>query len=385
MPPMNVPNDDSPASRQPNKVAITGSSGLIGTALIDALNARGHEAIRIVRTRPTGNEIAWDPASGSIDRARLIGVDAVVNLAGPGIGDHRWTAKYKRELRDTRINATKLIAETLAMTDGGPRTLISASGVNYYGESDTATFDEWSPPGAGFLARLCVDWEGSTAAAKHAGVRVATMRTGIVLSSHGGALAKMLPLFKLGFGGRFGSGRQWQSWISIDDHVASIIHLIEGSMSGPVNSTSPSPVTNREFTATLGHVLKRPAVLPVPRSGPALLFGRELVDTLLYSGQHARAQGAGTRRIRVPACDAGISAPLGTRAELEPNRRTLNQYSGHVISPFRSDPNIDGIRPSGRRHHHDRRPAALRALGPQVLNKPLNHLGGPSCRARRGC
>ncbi len=295
------------------RVAITGSSGLIGTALIDALTSRGHEAIRIVRTPPTGTEIGWDPAARSIDRARLVGVDAVVNLAGPGIGDHRWTAAYKRELRDTRIKATTLVADTLATTDGGPRALISASGVNYYGENDTATFDEWSPPGHGFLAGLCVDWEASTAAAKEAGIRVATIRTGIVLSSDGGALAKMLPLFKLGLGGRFGSGRQWQSWISIHDHVAAIIHLVEGTMAGPVNCTAPNPVTNREFTATLGRVLKRPAVLPVPKFGPAMLFGWELVDTLLYSGQRVvpKALVAGGFEFEHATLESALRAVLG--------------------------------------------------------------------------
>lgn len=295
------------------KVAITGSSGLIGTALIEALNGRGDEAIRVVRTEPTGTEIAWDPAAGTIDRARLVGVDAVVNLAGPGIGDHRWTATYKRELRDTRIKATKLIADALATTEGGPHTLMSASGVNYYGEHESATFDEWSPPGDGFLASLCVDWEASTAAAKEAGVRVATIRTGIVLSSDGGALAKMLPLFKLGLGGRFGSGRQWQSWISIDDHVAAIMYLLEGTMSGPVNSTAPNPVTNREFAATLGRVLKRPAVVRVPKFGPAMLFGWELVDTLLYSGQRVvpRALSVDGFEFRHETLESALRAVLG--------------------------------------------------------------------------
>lgn len=266
------------------KVAVTGSSGLIGTALIAALGARSHEAIRVVRSKPTGTDIAWDPGAGTFDASGLVGVDAVVNLAGPGIGDHRWTAKYKRELRETRIKATTLVAETMAAAAGGPGTLISASGIDYYRADDNATFDETSPPGDGFLAGLCVDWEASTAAARDSGIRVATIRTGMVLSAHGGALAKMLPLFKLGLGGRFGSGRQWQSWISIDDHVAAIIHLIVATVSGPVNCTAPNPVTNREFTATLGRVLNRPAVLPVPKFAPAALYGSELVETLLYSG-----------------------------------------------------------------------------------------------------
>lgn len=295
------------------RVAITGSSGLIGTALAAALKAAGHEAIGVVRRAPSSTDISWDPAAGILDGDRFTGVDALVNLAGPGIADHRWTDEYKRELRDTRIEATTLIAETLARLDGGPRTLISASGVNYYGEDEDATFDETSPPGDGFLAELCVDWEASTAAATNAGIRVAVIRTGIVLSSAGGALAKMLPLFKLGLGGRFGSGRQWQSWISIDDHVAAIIHLIEGTASGPVNLTAPNPVTNREFAATLGRVLKRPAVLPVPKFGPMALFGRELVDTLLYSGQRVVPQvlQAGGFQFRHATLEPALRAVLG--------------------------------------------------------------------------
>lgn len=266
-----------------------------------------------MRSTPTASDVAWDPGAGTIDGRRLVGVDAVVNLAGPNIGGRRWTAQYKRELRDTRIKATTLIAETIAGLDGGPRTLISASGVNFYGEDEQATFDETSPPGFGFLAELCVDWEASTAAARDAGIRVATMRNGIVLSADGGALTRMLPLFKVGLGGRFGSGRQWQSWISIDDHVAATIHLLEGIVSGPVNLTAPNPVTNREFTATLGRVLKRPAVLPIPKLGPVVVFGRELVETLLYSGQRVlpRVLEADGFEFQHPTLEPALRAALG--------------------------------------------------------------------------
>lgn len=267
------------------RVAITGATGLIGTALAAGLRERGHEPIRIVRSEPSGSDIPWDPAAGVIEASRLVGVDGVVNLAGPGIGDHRWTERYKRELRDTRVAATTLIAESVASISGGPTVLVSASGVNYYGEDKSATFDETSPQGQGFLASLCADWESSTGVAVAAGIRVATVRTGMVLSAKGGALRKMLPLFKLGLGGRFGSGRQWQSWIAIDDYVAATAHILEGDVSGPVNLTAPSPVTNREFAKTLGRVLGRPAILPIPKIGPMAVFGRELVDTLLYSGQ----------------------------------------------------------------------------------------------------
>lgn len=267
------------------KVAITGSSGLIGTALGQALGRGGHQAVAVVRTAPEPGEIGWDPAAGTIDAAGLADVDAVVNLAGPGIGDRRWTKEYKRELRDARVKATTLIATTMAAADNGPRILVSASGVDYYPADSNVTFDESAAPGDGFLAQLCVDWEASTAAAAAAGHRVAIIRTGTVLAAEGGALARMLPLFKLGLGGRFGSGRQWQSWISIDDHVAAIVHLLEGDASGPVNSVAPNPVTNRELTATLGDVLNRPTLLPIPKFAPSLVFGGELVDALLYSGR----------------------------------------------------------------------------------------------------
>ncbi len=267
------------------RVAVTGSSGLIGTALVARLRARGHEPLPIVRHAPGDGELGWDPASGRLDAAGLVGVDAVVNLAGPGIGDHRWTKAYKRELREARIAATSLLAGTLATMDDGPRVLVSGSAVGFYGVSEGATFDESSPPGDDFLAVLCRDWEAATAPAADAGVRVATIRTGLVLAPHGGALAKLLPLFRLGLGGRFGNGRQWQSWITVDDHVDATIHVIEGSLGGPVNLTAPAPVRNAEFTSTLARVLDRPALLPIPKFGPSIVVGRELAEALLYSGQ----------------------------------------------------------------------------------------------------
>ena len=295
------------------RVAITGATGLIGTALVADLRSRGHEPVRIVRSSPTGTDIPWDPAGAVLDANRLVGIDAVVNLAGPGIGDHRWTARYKRELRDARVAATTLIAESLATISGGPATLVSASGVDYYGADESATFDETSPRGAGFLADLCADWEASTAAAAAAGIRVATVRTGLVLSARGGALGKMLPLFRFGLGGRFGSGRQWQSWISIDDYIAATMHILEGPIAGPVNLTSPHPVTNAEFAKTLGRVLRRPAVIPVPKIGPMLLFGRELVDTLLYSGHRVvpRVLEASDFTFTHPDLEPALRAVLG--------------------------------------------------------------------------
>ncbi len=268
------------------RVAVTGSHGLIGSALTDRLARSGHDVRRIVRSDPAPADIVWDPRAGRLEVADLAGVDAVVNLAGAGIGDHRWTDDYKREIRDSRVRGTTLLAEAIAAAgDDGPRVLLSSSAIDYYGARGDEELDESSPPGSTFLAGVCRDWEAATAAAESAGARVVHFRTGIVLSADGGALRKLLPLFKLGVGGRFGSGRQWMSWISLADETAAIEHLLTNDISGPVNLTAPAPVTNAEFAATLGRVLHRPAVIPVPRFGPSLLVGREAAETLLYTGQ----------------------------------------------------------------------------------------------------
>jgi uncharacterized protein len=268
------------------RVGITGSSGLIGTALARHLREGGHEAVAIVRRQPRGDEIGWDPAAGTIDRTALGGLDAVVHLAGAGIGDKRWTDAYKRELVESRVQGTTVLAEALAELVGdGPPTLISGSAIGYYGDAGDAELDEQSPAGEGFLADVCRAWEAATEPAEQAGVRVAHIRTGIVLSRHGGALKKMLPLFKIGAGGRFGNGKQWMSWISIDDEVAAIEHLLTSSVRGAVNVTAPGAVRNAEFASVLGDVLKRPTLLPVPAFGPRLLLGGELADALLFDGQ----------------------------------------------------------------------------------------------------
>ena len=264
---------------------MTGSSGLIGSALIPHLEGLGHSVTKVVRSTPAAGEIGWDPDAGRLDANALRGIDAVVNLAGVGIGDHRWTDEYKRQIHDSRTRSTNLVAEAIAAIEDGPRVLLSASAIGIYGDRGDEHVDETSVLGNGFLVDVCRDWEASTAAAAASGARVAHLRTGIVLTPDGGALKKMLPLFKLGLGGRFGSGRQWQSWIAIDDHVAAVAHLLESDVAGPVNVTAPNPVDNRTFTATLASVLRRPAVVPVPRVGPAVLLGGELADNLLYTGQ----------------------------------------------------------------------------------------------------
>jgi len=269
-------------------VAITGSSGLIGTALRDALAGAGHRVVRVVRAASgtvAGDSIRWDPPAGTIDAAGLEGVDAVVHLAGAGIGDHRWTAAYKRELRDSRLLGTALIARTVAGLQRPPAMLVSASGVDYYGDRGDEELTEKSTHGAGFLADLCQAWEAATAPAEAAGIRVAYLRNGMVLGRQAPALRRQLPLFKLGLGGRFGSGRQWQSWIHLDDEVAAIRHLIDGDHRGPANLTAPTPVRNRDFAKTLGRVLRRPAAVPVPKFGPRLVLGRELADTLLFESK----------------------------------------------------------------------------------------------------
>ena len=267
------------------RIAITGSTGLIGSALKLHLESLDHEVIRVVRSNATGTDIVWSPAECRIDTHALDGVDGVVHLAGAGIGDKRWTDDYKRELRESRTKGTTLISEAIAAADNGPTVFLSGSAIGIYGARGDEELDEMSSPGEGFLADICVQWEQATALAAAAGARVVHLRTGIVLSARGGALKKQLPLFKFGLGGKMGSGDQWQSWISIDDEVAAIAHLLTATTVGPVNLTAPNPVTNREFTKALGEVLHRPTFMPIPKFGPKLLLGGELADNLLYSGQ----------------------------------------------------------------------------------------------------
>lgn len=227
----------------------------------------------------------WDPDEGYIDAGALSDLDAVIHLAGAGIGDRRWTDAYRRTLLDSRVAGTGLISRAMAELDGGPTTLLSASAIGWYGDRGSEMLTESSSNGQGFLAEICRAWEAATAPAEAAGVRVAHLRTGIVVDGRGGALAKMAPLFKVGLGGRFGDGSQWMSWISIDDEVRAITHLLTSGVNGPVNLVAPHPVVNSEFAATLGSVLHRPARLPVPRFGPRLLLGREMADSLLFHSQ----------------------------------------------------------------------------------------------------
>ena len=231
-------------------IAITGASGLIGTALTRHFEANGDRVLKFTRTgRSSDTTIGWNRVAGTIDAAQLSGVDAVVHMAGAGIGDKRWSNEYKKEILNSRVLGTKLIASAMAETSDGPKVLLSGSAIGIYGESLTTEFNEQSPIGHGFLADVCAQWEAATESASRAGIRVAHLRTGIVLSPAGGALAKLLPLFKLGAGGKMGSGKQWQSWISIDDEIGAIEYLLTANVSGAVNLTAPNPVTNAEFAA----------------------------------------------------------------------------------------------------------------------------------------
>jgi len=269
-------------------VVVTGSSGLIGSALVEALERRGDRVTRLVRKSPGVGEARWDPDSGDIDVAAIEAQDAVVHLAGVGIGDSRWSDAHKAAVLSSRVKGTTLIARTLAGLSRRPSVLVSSSAVGYYGDRGDEVLTEESGPGKGFLTEVCEQWEGATAPAADAGVRVAHLRTGIVLSPDGGALKQMLLPFKLGLGGRIGSGQQWWSWISIDDELGAIMRTIDDdSIRGPVNLTAPEPVTNEQFTRTLNRVLRRPTLLPTPTFALKAMFGGEAVDEMFLAGQRA--------------------------------------------------------------------------------------------------
>jgi hypothetical protein len=269
------------------QVAISGASGLIGSALAESLRADDHVVRPLVRADSADPQaIRWDPMAGTIDAASLEGVDAVVHLAGAGIGDHRWTAAYKQTLLESRTKGTGLIARTLAELDQPPRVFICGSAVGFYGDAGDQVVNESSPAGEGFLADLVVAWEQAAAPAQAAGIRTVLARSGIVLTRRGGSLRKMLLLFRLGLGGPFGSGKQWISWITLTDEIAALRLLIDREdIAGPVNLAAPEAVTNKAFSRALGRALHRPAVVPTPRFGPALILGREFVDQVLFVSQ----------------------------------------------------------------------------------------------------
>ena len=260
---------------------MTGSSGLIGSALLKYLTKKGYSVSLLKRSKVLeANEFFWDPSRGEIDELALKGIDVVVHLAGEPIAQ-RWSSSAKKRIVDSRVNGTRLLAEIIAQSNALP-SLICASGINYYGDQPEGIVDESSPPGLGFLAEVCQQWESAANPAIQAGVRVVFMRTGIVLSGHGGALAKMLPFFKSGLGGRIGHGQQLMSWISLPDLVLAYVFAVENeSLQGAVNAVAPEPVTNSKFTKTLGKVLGRPTVFPLPTGLVKMLFGEMGRETVL--------------------------------------------------------------------------------------------------------
>lgn len=274
---------DEGSVRHGRRVVVTGASGLIGSALTSLLRAAGHSVTPLVRRAPAHGEIGWDPDAGRIDAAALEGVDAVVHLAGESIADGRWTAARKRRILESRTQGTGLLAATLARLERPPAVLVSASAIGFYGDRGAERLDERSAPGHGFLPTVVQAWEAATGPAEAAGIRVVHSRFGIVLSANGGALARMLPPFRAGLGGRLGSGDQYMSPVSLDDVAESLHHCIAtSSIRGAVNVTCPEPVRNREFTRTLGAVLHRPALFVVPRVALHLAMG-EMVDELLFA------------------------------------------------------------------------------------------------------
>ena len=287
------------------RIAITGSSGLVGSALVSSLVKAGHDVVRLKRPED------WDPESRTVNTSAFSGAKAIVHLAGENIAAGRWTAARKRRILDSRSIGTKLIAETISRIDPPPDVLVSSSAIGYYGDRGNELLREESPAGTGFLADVCRQWEGATDAATRRGIRVVNLRTGLVLSSKGGAMARMLLPFKFGVGGKIGSGKQYWSWISLDDVCGVIVHCIQASdLHGPVNTVSPTPLTNMEFTKTLGRVLGRPTIFPMPAFAARLALG-EMADELLLSSA------------RVEPTKLAASRFVFKHRELEPTLRYL--------------------------------------------------------------
>jgi hypothetical protein len=266
-------------------ILITGSTGMIGTALIEFLQARGHRVTRLVRATAQGNEpsVRWNPNAGVLRASEIEGCEAVVHLAGESIAGSRWTTAQKAKIRDSRVQGTTLLAETLAKLKQPPKVLVSASAIGYYGHRGDEVLREESSPGTGFLPKICVAWEKAADPARQQGIRVVHPRFGLILSPKGGALAKMLLPFKLGAGGIMGNGKQYWSWVSLDDVIGAIHHaIVTESVVGPMNVVAPRAVTNHEFTKTLGRVLSRPTIFPLPTLAARLVLG-EMADALLFA------------------------------------------------------------------------------------------------------
>lgn len=295
-------------------IVVTGSRGLVGSALVPFLTTGGHRVSRLVRSSPAGDgEILWDPAGGVRDLSRLEGVDGVVHLAGENIGARRWTPPQKAEIRRSRVEGTHRLCGSLAGLRRPPKVLVSASAIGFYGDRGNAILNEESLAGNDFLAQVCREWEAATEPAGRAGIRVVHLRLGVVLSPAGGALKKMLLPFRLGAGGRLGTGEQFMSWIALDDAIGAIHQaLVTESLQGPVNAVAPAPVTNAEFTRTLARVLRRPAVFPMPGFAARLAFG-EMADALLLASQRvapSRLEASGYR-FRYPELEGALRHLLG--------------------------------------------------------------------------
>ncbi|GGS21435.1 epimerase [Streptomyces daghestanicus] len=291
---------------------MAGASGLIGGALVRSLESDGHAVVRLVRRAPRGaGEVRWDPERGRVDTAGLAGCDAVVNLAGAGVGDRRWTAAYKARIRDSRVHGTAALARAVAALDRPPRVFVCGSAIGYYGETGDREIDESAPAGTGFLPEVCVEWEAAAAPAQEAGVRTVFTRTGLVVARGGGAWGKLFPLFRAGLGGRLGDGRQYWSFVALHDEVAAIRHLLErADLSGPFNLTAPQPRTNAEITTAMGRVLRRPTLFAVPAPVLRTVLG-EMAGDVLGSARvrPARLLGSGFR-FAFPEIDGAIRAAL---------------------------------------------------------------------------
>lgn len=300
------------------RILISGSSGLIGSALRRHLTAHAHDVVRLVRSEPAPGEVRWDPATGDLDPAAFDGVDAVVNLSGAGVGDRRWTAERKAEIVDSRVNPTRLLAETMADLPQRPEVFLSSSAIGFYGDRGDAVLTESSGPGPAddFLVRVTTEWEAAAEPAVGAGIRTVHLRTGIVLDEEAGALGRMLLPFKLGIGGRLGDGEQWWSWISLEDEIRAITHLLTSPLDGPVNLTAPRPATNAEVTKALGAALGRPTLLPVPGFALDLLLGKELAQALAFTSARVLPERllADGFEFRHQDLGAGIAAALGEAA-----------------------------------------------------------------------
>ena len=298
------------------RVAVSGSTGLVGSEVVDSLSTEGHEVVRIVRRASAAGEraVRWDPEKGEVDAAGLEGLDAVVHLAGENVGSGRWTAARKSAIRDSRVKGTRLLCDTLARLARPPKTLVCASAIGIYGDRGEDVLTEESPAATGFLPGVCREWEAASGAAARKGIRVVALRIGMVLSPKGGALPRMLPLFRAGLGGVIGDGRQYVSWVALDDLPSILLHALQcGALSGPVNAVAPRPVTNREFTEALGKVLSRPTPLPVPAFALRLAVGREMADALLLASARViprRLEETGYR-FRFPELPAALRHLLG--------------------------------------------------------------------------